>query len=363
MTPSKPAAPKSVRGVAILLSTYESADIGEATLYEMAADQKDIDHIAIATTREEFFQIFTDYRRAGISMDKLVVLGHGQEETPALEFGDSADISLEEVDLAHARREHATFLVKQEKCREEPKSCTPFQRRVLEKNERFWRRSVHGLEDMRHVMTAGAEVRMMNCGLAYTDRGRKVVRHLGDLLLGERGGSITSSRTNMNVGQIRNYLDMGVSLRDSGKWKSKGEYFVENAEWIRMEVSPRVEAPHPRLGRRVPLGAPVPRRAAAGSQRRPGHGDGRLGEDAERGGGLLEGVPGVLGHRHGDVPELPGGERRDLSQLPDPEVHELRQLRPAGDRLRAGAAGMSVGGLAPRRLAPPPGYASPECSP
>ena len=200
------------------LRHQKASDLGVDEIYEINSDL-------------EMERILIKLAQRGKQIDHLILAGHGSGDSPHLQWGDGpeGDMIKQDVDVAEQRKINTVA----KKILANPKKYKPglLAQARQEFKDSSLRLSL--LPQVSRAMAPGARVLMINCSAARTGEGRKFVQTLGETLLGDRGGTIVASQSDI----VLRSLDSGAFV----SWLRDGEVLAGGvdmaADWVPLHIA------------------------------------------------------------------------------------------------------------------------------
>ncbi len=219
-------------GVAFVAWTNGRGDSVEQHLFENAGTIPEVDHIFSMESAADLFGKLARIKNRGRKIDCMVLAAHGSKETPGLTMAKE-DIIAEEVDIAW-RRQQISIAEDYIRLRKfDDKKPEGYFRGVIAEHQK----AIAVMEAVSGVMAKDGRVIMINCSAAATDRGKRYVRNLGRILLGENGGVIAASRKDIAIKVIPSVLAGAWHQLFYGQWVGEGDLVVDG-DWVRFRVKP-----------------------------------------------------------------------------------------------------------------------------
>ncbi len=222
-------------GIAIV-PKMTGGDKAEQQLYEAVGAMPEIKKVYTAEDGNDMLNKILALKKTGKQVNFLVLAGHGSRDTPGFKWG-SDEMIPEDVSLEYQKGQLA--IAKAIRAGPPNDKYTP---EKLDKLIQEHTARIEQLEALSDVMAPDAVVLLINCSAAATGKGRDFVRSLGENLLGEKGGHIFASKTDINI--KTKWVD--------GTHAEAGDLLVD-AKWVKFNVMPNpIQKGSAAIGKKTP---------------------------------------------------------------------------------------------------------------
>lgn len=210
-------------GVA-LVPKMTGGDTTESQLFEIVGQMPEIDRVYAINDGNHMLRTLAALKTNGQIPNHMVICGHGSRATPGIKWA-ADDMIPEEVDLAWNEQQlHAA-----DRAIKNP-HLTTIKPATLQQKRQEFSEHVSLLKQAHGLMAENGVVLLINCSAAATPKGRKFVQDLGELLLGENGGTIIASRSDININLRSSVLQRRWTQILNGEMFEHPEYLVQ-ADW------------------------------------------------------------------------------------------------------------------------------------
>lgn len=234
-------------GVAFVPHTSGGEKV-EQQLFKAMGGIKEIDQIHAIGVYLDFFNTLEKIRKTGKKIEFLVIAAHGvfPGEEPNIRLG-SEDMLLCELDLHNylipaLRRDKIVLRRKRQQMNKA--DIEGYEYRIF-----LYEEVIPRIPKISEGFTKDAKVLLINCSSAGSERGVKLVKNMGRVLMGKRGGMIMASKRQIFVNTIPSILPdwfMGkfseIRYIRHGKGDiSKAGGLIFNADWVKFRIPPNTE--------------------------------------------------------------------------------------------------------------------------
>lgn len=205
-------------------------DDTESQLFEIVGEMPEVDQVFVIPTGIDMLKTLIKLKKLGRPLNYLVIAGHGSRDTPGIKWG-ADDMVPEEIDIAYNKQQ----LDIAEKAIKNPAN-TRLKPAVLQAKRQEFQQQVDLLEQAHGVMAENGIVLLINCSAAATPKGRKYIESFGQLLLGDNGGSIIASRSDVKINLRSSVLQRAWTQILTDQTFEHPEYLVK-ADWERFPIA------------------------------------------------------------------------------------------------------------------------------
>jgi hypothetical protein len=172
------------------------------------AHDTSLDYVIEPGSTSKMFDYLANLKKKGVKVGKIVMMGHGNAKHPHVGVLQPEDIDLKTLtrsrDASRKKYDSAAenmkaikaklAKTKEAKLRKELTNEYNTERDIKNSNRETYNNSVQELNKFRAlsgVMAKDGEVHLFNCCPASSDKGREMMKNLGQILLKEKGGKVT----------------------------------------------------------------------------------------------------------------------------------------------------------------------------